>query len=245
MGDGWVERRTGEGERWRTRCSTSCSAQWPSRHAVLAWRQWCVTCGSVECRCPRRRHPRLQCRPDRAADGGAERGPPGRAEAGRRCTETPAAPPDEAAGRHRSSLWGGLDDPRRCRRGRDASAGGLAPARPGRRDPPAPGNSGVVLSHSALRGLYVHERLSVAEVARRFEVGVEAVVGNLDHHRMPRRDRHAPLAPDSLRRLDVGERLGVRAVAAQLGVSADRVPAELTRCGIRIRPPGRPARSAQ
>jgi hypothetical protein len=87
--------------------------------------------------------------------------------------------------------------------------------------------------------------LSVAEVARRFEVGVEAVVGNLDHHRMPRRDRHAPLAPDSLRRLDVGERLGVRAVAAQLGVSADRVPAELTRCGIRIRPPGRPARSAQ
>ena len=109
----------------------------------------------------------------------------------------------------------------------------------------ARGISGVVLSRSALERLYVREQLSVAEVARRFEVSTEAVVRNLRIYGLPRRNRHAPLNRDTLRRLYVDDRLGVRAVAARLGVSPDKVHAELARFAIPIRAPGRPARSTQ
>jgi len=105
------------------------------------------------------------------------------------------------------------------------------------------GLSGVVLSRSALERLYVREQLSVAEVARRFEVPKEAVVRNLRNHGLPRHNRQAPLDRDTLRRLYVDARLGVRAVAERLRVSSEKVRAELARFGIPIRPPGRPGRT--
>lgn len=108
----------------------------------------------------------------------------------------------------------------------------------------ARGTSGVVLSRSALQRLYIQEQLSVAEVARRFEVSTQAVVRNLRSYGLPRRDRHAPLDRDTLRRLYVDERLGVRAVAARLGVSPDKVRTELACYGIQVRRPGRPSRRA-
>ena len=107
------------------------------------------------------------------------------------------------------------------------------------------GTSGVVLSRSALERLYIKEQLSVAEVARRFEVSTEAVIRNLRSYGLPRRNRRAPLERDMLRHLYVDERLGVRAVAARLGVSPDKVRADLARYRIPIRPPGRPGRSAK
>lgn len=115
-----------------------------------------------------------------------------------------------------------------------ASAGGGAPTRGGRcRQLEAAGvarrgrgAAGVVLSRPALERLYVQEQLSVAEVARRFEVSKEVVVRNLRSYERPRRDRHAPLDRDTLRRLYVDEPLGVRAVAARLGVSPNKVRAE-------------------
>jgi hypothetical protein len=64
---------------------------------------------------------------------------------------------------------------------------------------------------------------------------------NADRHGLPHRDRLAPLYRDSLRRLYVDEQLGVRAVASRLGVSADKVRAELARHRFPIRRPGRPA----
>lgn len=103
----------------------------------------------------------------------------------------------------------------------------------------------MVLSRSALQRLYIQEQLSVAEVARRFEVSTQAVVRNLRSYGLPRRNRHAPLDGASLRRLYVEERLGVREVASRLGVSPDKVRAELARYHIPIRPPGRPARTAR
>jgi hypothetical protein len=48
----------------------------------------------------------------------------------------------------------------------------------------------------------------------------------------------------TLHHLYVEERLGVRVVADRLGVSSDKVRAELARYRIPIRPPGRPARVA-
>ena len=107
----------------------------------------------------------------------------------------------------------------------------------------ARGTPGVVLSRPALQRLYIHEQLSVAEVARRFEVSTGAVVRNLRSYGLPRRDRHAPLDRSTLRRLYVNERLGVRAVAARLGVSPDKVRAELARYRIPIRRPGRPGKT--
>jgi transposase-like protein len=106
----------------------------------------------------------------------------------------------------------------------------------------ARGLAGVVLSRPALERLYIREQLSIAEVARRFEVPKEAVIRNLRNHGLPRRHRSAPLDKDTLRRLYADERRGVRAVASRLGVSPDKVRAELGRYGLPIRPPGRPAR---
>src|SRR5437763_8672891 len=63
------------------------------------------------------------------------------------------------------------------------------------------GTAGVVLSRSTLQRLYVHERLSVAQVAHRVDVSPEAVVRNLERHGLPRRDRYAPLDRAALRRL--------------------------------------------
>jgi len=103
------------------------------------------------------------------------------------------------------------------------------------------GTAGVELSRRTLEKLYVHQRLSAAEVARRFDVSVDVVDRNIDRHRLPRRDRRTPLDRDSLQRLYVDEQLGVRAVAARLGVSLDKVRAELARYRIPIRRPGRPA----
>ena len=104
------------------------------------------------------------------------------------------------------------------------------------------GTAGVVLSRRALEELYVQERLSVAEVARRFDISVDVVDRNIHRYGLPRRDRRAPLERATLRRLYVDERLGVRAVASRLGVSANKVRADLARYRIPIRPPGRPAR---
>ena len=99
-------------------------------------------------------------------------------------------------------------------------------------------NFGLPVRAEHLKGL------SVAEVARRFEVAPDAVLRNLDRYALARRDRHAPLDRETIRRLYVTERLGVRAVAERLGVSADKVRADLARYRIPIRPPGRPARTA-
>ena len=106
----------------------------------------------------------------------------------------------------------------------------------------ARGTSGVVLSRTALERLYLQEQLSVAEVARRFEVSTEVVARNLRSYGLPRPNRQAPLDRATLRHLYVDERLGVRTVAARLGVSPDKVRAELARYHIAIRRPGRPAR---
>ena len=78
-------------------------------------------------------------------------------------------------------------------------------------------------------------------MARRFDVSPEAVRRNL-RHGLPRRDRRVPLDRATLRRLYVDEQLGVRAVASRLGVSPDKVRADLACYRIPIRPPGRPAR---
>ena len=67
---------------------------------------------------------------------------------------------------------------------------------------------------------------------------------NIDRYGLPRRNRQAPLDRPTLRRLYVDEQLGVRAVASRLGVSPDKVRAELARYRIPIRPPGRPPRHA-
>lgn len=79
------------------------------------------------------------------------------------------------------------------------------------------GTSGVVLSRRALERLYVHDRLPVAEVARRFDVSVDVVDRKIDRYGLPRLDRRSPLDRATLRRLYVEERLGVRAVASRLG----------------------------
>ena len=127
-------------------------------------------------------------------------------------------------GMHHREVWRQLEATRVARRAR--------------------GTSGVVLSRSALQRLYIKEELSVAAVARRFEVSTQAVVRNLRSYGLPRRNRHAPLDRDMLRRLYVDERLGIRAVAARLGVSPDKVRADLARYRIPIRRPGRPGRLA-
>lgn len=107
----------------------------------------------------------------------------------------------------------------------------------------ARGSSGVALSRTALERLYLRDQLSLAEVARRFEVSTQAVTRNLRSYGLPRRDRHAALDQSTLRRLYVDERLGVRAVAARLGVSPHKVRTELARYRIPIRRPGRPGRA--
>jgi transposase-like protein len=104
------------------------------------------------------------------------------------------------------------------------------------------GTAGVVLSRRGLERLYVRDGLSVAEVARRFDVSKDVVKRNIARHGIPRRQRRAPLDRDTLHHLYVQERLGVRTVAARLGVSPDTVRAELARYRIPIRRPGRPAR---
>jgi transposase-like protein len=106
------------------------------------------------------------------------------------------------------------------------------------------GTAGVVLSRRRLECLYVRDGLSVAEVARRFDVTKEVVNRNIARHGIPRRQRRAPLDRGTLHHLYVDERLGVRTVAARLGVSPDTVRAELARHQIPIRRPGRPARVA-
>lgn len=106
------------------------------------------------------------------------------------------------------------------------------------------GTVGVILSRRALEDLYVNQNLSIAEVARRFDVSTEVVRRNLHRHGLPRRDRRAPLERVTLRRLYVDDQLGVRTIASRLGVSPDKVRAELARYRIPIRPPGRPARQA-
>src|SRR5262249_40553217 len=102
------------------------------------------------------------------------------------------------------------------------------------------GNAGVVLSRPTLKRLYITERLSIAEVARRFDVGPGTVIRNLEAHGLPHRDPRQPLDRATLRHLHVDEQRGTRAVAARLGVSADKVRTELARAQIRVRPPGRP-----
>jgi hypothetical protein len=82
-------------------------------------------------------------------------------------------------------------------------------------------------------------------MTRRFDVSVDVVDRNIDRYGLPRRDREAPLDRATLRRLYVHEQLGVRAVASRLGVSADKVRADLDRYRIPIRPPGRPPRRAK
>jgi hypothetical protein len=54
---------------------------------------------------------------------------------------------------------------------------------------------------------------------------------------MTRHARRTPLDRATLRRLYIDEHLGTRAVAVHLGVSADKVRAELARHQIPIRPP--------
>jgi transposase-like protein len=93
-----------------------------------------------------------------------------------------------------------------------------------------------------LERLYVRDGLSVAEVARRFDVSTDVVKRNIARHGIPRRQRRAPLDRATLHHLYVDERLGVRVVADRLDVSPDKVRAELARYRIPIRPPGRPAR---
>jgi hypothetical protein len=56
------------------------------------------------------------------------------------------------------------------------------------------------------------------------------------------RRRPAPLDRDTLERLYVDERLGIRAVAARLGVTETKVRAGLAHHGIAVRRPGRPSR---
>jgi transposase-like protein len=92
-----------------------------------------------------------------------------------------------------------------------------------------------------LERLYIQDGLSVVEVARRFDVSVDVVKRNIAQHRIPRRQRRAPLDRDTLHHLYVQERLGVRTVADRLGVSPDKVRVDLARYRIPIRPPGRPA----
>jgi hypothetical protein len=69
------------------------------------------------------------------------------------------------------------------------------------------------------------------------------VVRTLRKYGLFRHSRHAPLDRDRLRLLYVDERLGTPAMAARLGVSPDKVRAELARYGIPIRPPGRRTRT--
>ena len=87
----------------------------------------------------------------------------------------------------------------------------------------------------------MQDGLSVAELARRFDVSTDAVKRNIAKHGIPRRNRHAPLDRDTLRHLYVDDHFGVRVVAGRLGVSPDKVRAELARYRIPIRRPGRPA----
>ena len=107
----------------------------------------------------------------------------------------------------------------------------------------ARGTSGVVLSRPALQRLYIQEQLSVAEVARRFEVTHPG--GRPE----PAELRAAPAQPARTARpghaaAPVRRRTARRAGgAARLRVSPDKVRADLARHGIPIRRPGRPAQT--
>ena len=102
------------------------------------------------------------------------------------------------------------------------------------------GTPGAVLSRWELERLYLRDSLSLAEVARRFEVSPQVVARNLDRYGIPR--RRPPLERATLQRLYVDERLGIRALSARLGVSAAKVRADLAHHGIPVRRPGRSAR---
>ncbi|MCA1843712.1 MAG: hypothetical protein LC792_11115 [Actinobacteria bacterium] len=110
-----------------------------------------------------------------------------------------------------------------------------------RRGPAAPGNGRGCAVPPGVGAPLRPGRLSVAEVARRFDVSTDIVKRNIAQQGIPRRGRRAPLDHNMLHRLYVDERLGVRAVAARLDVSPDKVRAELARYRIPIRRPGRPA----
>jgi transposase-like protein len=86
----------------------------------------------------------------------------------------------------------------------------------------------------------VRDGLLLAEVARRFDVTPDVVARNLDRHGIPR--ARPPLDRAVLARLYVDGRLGIKAIAARLGVSAAKVRADLAHHGIPVRRPGRPAR---
>lgn len=100
------------------------------------------------------------------------------------------------------------------------------------------GTGGIVLSRRALERLYLDERLSLAEVARQFEVSPDVVARNLRRYGIAR--HRPPLERGELEELYVHQRLGLRAVAARLGVSEGQVRSGLARHGIAVRQPGRP-----
>ena len=102
------------------------------------------------------------------------------------------------------------------------------------------GSRGRRLRRADLQRLYVREGLSLAEVARRLDVNVDAVKRNLDRLGIPRRGT-VPLDPNLLARLDLREGRSIRAMAARLRVSAERVRRELVEAGIPIRRPAGPA----
>jgi transposase-like protein len=103
------------------------------------------------------------------------------------------------------------------------------------------GKPGVELSRRQLEQLYVRDGLSLAEVARRFEVDPHAVARNLDRYGIPR--RRPTLDRAVLEELYVQQRLGIRAIAERLGVSQGQVRGGLDQHGIGIRRPGRPGSS--
>lgn len=78
----------------------------------------------------------------------------------------------------------------------------------------------------------------LAEVSRRFDVGLHVVARNLDRHGVPATVH--PLERAVLEELYVKQGWGIRAVAARLGVSGARVRAGLPDHAAPIRPPGRP-----
>lgn len=104
------------------------------------------------------------------------------------------------------------------------------------------GAPGVALSRRPLERLYVRDGLSLAEVARRFDVTADVVARNLDRYGIPR--RRPPLERAVLEGLYVDERLGIKAVSARLGVSAAKIRADLAHHGIPVRRPGRPPAGA-
>lgn len=104
------------------------------------------------------------------------------------------------------------------------------------------GTAGTTLSRRQLERLYVEDRLSVAEIARRFDVSPQVVARNLDRHAIPR--QRPPLDRATLDELYSHQRLGIRAIAARLEVTATKVRADLAHHGIPVRQPGRPRTSA-